>query len=146
MLIKKIEKVKIEEFSDEIIQNAFSKCKEGSIYLNTALQEKSNAFLLKAIESFQEAIEIYSRIIEPYLALSYISLHMGKNDEALKFISKALEISPKNQKAKKIYEQILNNKKKRSITTLVNNYSENKSSQKIKLNSGVFSKLSSFVK
>lgn len=113
MIIAKADKFKIESFSTEILEKALLKCNEGASYLNQALEEKSNLLLIKALDSFQESIRIYSRRIEPYMALAYISFQMGKKTEAIKFISKALEIEPKNQKANKLFIKIISNKKLR---------------------------------
>lgn len=141
MIITKIAKVKVEDFSSEKIEKAILKCNEGAIYLNQALEEKSNLILVKSLDAFEESINLNSKAIEPYLALAYISWQMDKNAEALKFVSRALEIDPKNEKVKQLFNKISSDKQKTAISKIITDYSKNKSNEKIKLNTNTLDKL-----
>jgi hypothetical protein len=100
MVIARANKLSVENYSKATINAAIQKCMEANALVKAAGIVKSNREILKlAVETYQEAILIYSRIPGPYIGIAYISFVAGEIKNAVGFINLALSIDPKNPKA-----------------------------------------------
>jgi tetratricopeptide (TPR) repeat protein len=107
---------KVENYSKGKIHSALQKCmKANNCVLKAGKEEKNSELLIQAIDLYQESIQIYSRIPEPYIGIAYISYIAGEITEAIGFTHLALSIDPKNAKALQMlnyYQDKLNRKNK----------------------------------
>jgi hypothetical protein len=100
MVIARVNKLKVENYSKETINAAMQKCIEANDLVTEAGRVTSNREILtRAVEIFQESLLIYSRIPEPYIGIAYICHIAGEVKDAIGFINLALSIDPKNPKA-----------------------------------------------
>lgn len=88
-------KVKIGDFSEENLQKANAKCLEAREYLSRAGDSDTPEYdILKAAEIYIEAIDIYSRLTEPYIAIAEICYQFDKYEESIALLNKLLDIDP----------------------------------------------------
>jgi tetratricopeptide (TPR) repeat protein len=106
--IQRASKVKVESYSAAVILQAKNKCQEAVICLRDASDNKNTALISKALGLYLEAINLYPKFIEPYLATAYISWQMGKNADARKLLSKVLELEPANREAGNLLKKLDN--------------------------------------
>jgi tetratricopeptide (TPR) repeat protein len=100
MVIARVKKVRVEDYSKEKIQEAMQKCEEANqCVLRATRVTKNRDLLIEAVDLYQEAINMYSRIPDPYIGIAYISYVTGEVRDAIGFINLALSIDPKNPKA-----------------------------------------------
>jgi hypothetical protein len=100
MVIARVNKVKVENYSKETVNVAIQTCIEADNLIRKAGTVTANReILIQAVETYQEALLIYSRIPEPYIGIAYISYIAGEIKDAIGFINLALSIDPKNPKA-----------------------------------------------
>lgn len=65
---------------------------------NVLAQDTSEESILKAIAIYQEAIEQFPEAsVEPYLAVGYLAVRSGLDDEAYDLLEKARRIDPYNK-------------------------------------------------
>lgn len=100
MVIARVNKLKVENYSKETIDAAMQKCMAGdNLVLKAGMVTANRELLLRAVDLYQESILIYSRLPEPYIGIAYISYVAGEKKEAIGFINLALSMDPKNPKA-----------------------------------------------
>jgi tetratricopeptide (TPR) repeat protein len=104
--LKRIVKLKVQSQLNENISIAKSKCNQAIEILEYAFEDKNLPLIEKAVSLFGEAIELYSKFVEPYIALAYIFWKMGMYSEAQKFINKALELEPFNKEAQVMLKSV----------------------------------------
>jgi tetratricopeptide (TPR) repeat protein len=140
-------KAKIENLSNDNLDKARQKCQLAKLLLETATETRDNRLIGEAVEEYLQAIEIYSRLPEPYLAIAYISWIMGKPEDAVKLLNKVKEIDPQNKNAEAMSSQINEEKVSKLRSAVIKKHSDkainevmNKSGRKGKTD--IFSKLS----
>ena len=84
----------------EDTHDEFTWLKKGKYWLNKQEYEK-------AIECFDKALKIYSRLTEALIKKGIALLNLSKHNEALQCFNKALEIHPNSSEAKEYKEQTL---------------------------------------
>ncbi len=114
--ISKAVRARVTNASKENILAAEQACFEAKMLLKQATGTKDQFLISEAVELYLEAIELYSRMAEPYIALAYIAVLMGKNEDALKLLHKVLDFDPLNPNAKSMLSEIQQQKVSEAIT------------------------------
>lgn len=120
MALARINKIKVESYSEDLIKMALTKTEEGNEYLQQANKIHPNGHLLvKALNSFEESIKIYSKSPEPYLGISWIFYISGDISKAVSFVLNALEYDSKNPLGLELMQKYNQNLKLSDISTPV---------------------------
>ncbi len=90
-------KARIEDYSQEAKQAAEQKCTEADEFVNRATENNDSQMIMQAIDIYAEALNIFPKLIRPYLTIANIYKWLGKISEANKILDIALEIEPANQ-------------------------------------------------
>jgi tetratricopeptide (TPR) repeat protein len=122
--ISRAVKAKVENLSKENLNLAIQKCMMAKLLLETATETKDNKLIGDAVEEYLQAIEIYSKLPEPYLAIAYISLILGKPEDSIKLLNKVLDIEPHNSKARSMIDQINEEKVTKIRSSIVKKHSD----------------------
>lgn len=105
--IKRALKAKISDYSEESFKKSNDKCLLARNFLNSAYSsENPSQYLIKALDTYIEAIEIYSRLIEPYLAIAEICRQFEQTEDSIALLNKVLDIEPKHPVATKMLENM----------------------------------------
>lgn len=120
--IKRAVRVKSIDSSEENIQKAKDKCFIARNLLNDGYSNSNNEDIFKGVEVYLESIEIYSRLIEPYLAIAEICKQFNMKQDSISLLNKVLELESNNKNALKMLDQI--NKK-------INNFDNIKKVKKV---------------
>lgn len=129
--ISKVVKAKIERFSQENIDKAYLYCNEANKLLQNFSINQDILIINQAMDLYIQAIQTYSRITEPYIALSYLSWQLNEYNHAIQFIKKALDIDPFNKIAQKMFSDIEIDFKNNSQSKILKKYSDKSLSDKI---------------
>jgi tetratricopeptide (TPR) repeat protein len=73
---------------------------------NLGVLYKIKGNIPKAIESFQNSLQVNPHYLEAYYQLAIIHLKSKNKDSAKLSLEKALQINPSNQKFRKLYDQV----------------------------------------
>jgi hypothetical protein len=138
-------KAKIENISQKNLNKAKQMCSLASNQLKKASENNSHEMLSEGISFYMDAIQLYSRLTEPYLALAYLAWQMEQPEDALKLLNKVLEIESFNEPAQIMKKEIIDEIRQRKISAVVGKHSGKSLSQalkgKDKEKNDIFSKL-----
>jgi tetratricopeptide (TPR) repeat protein len=110
-MIKKALKATISEYSEVILIKATDKCILARKSLIKASEsDNASKYLLEALDFYIQSIEIYSRLIEPYISIAEICRQFGQLDDSISLLNRVLEIEPKNSIAINMISKIKNEK------------------------------------
>lgn len=129
--ISKIVKAKIENFSQENINKANFYCNQAAKLLKDFSNSQDINLVVQAMDLYNQSIQIYSRITEPYIALAYLSWQLNDHTNAIQLIKKALDIDPFNKSAQKLFSEIEIDFKNKSQSQILKKYSDKSLSTKI---------------
>lgn len=97
MAIKKIERVKKTIFSPEAASNAKILCDKASLHFRNGYYKRDKESLYRAMDLYMEAVNVYPRIIEPYICLAYIAFTFEDTDNAREMLFHAQRIEPHSE-------------------------------------------------
>jgi hypothetical protein len=121
MAIARINRLKVENYSEDILKRATEKSIEGNNYLQQAAKISPNGELLSlALNCFEESISIYSRFPDPYIGVSWLFHISGDTKVAISFILNALEIDPQNPIALELLDKYHQGLKSETISQAAN--------------------------
>lgn len=107
--IKRALKAKIFVYSEENIKSAEEKCLLARSYLYKSINKDNYPEdIFKALDLYLEAIDIYSKLIEPYISIAEICSQFEMQTEAVALLNKVLEIEPGNLIATAMLEEMNN--------------------------------------
>lgn len=114
MNISKIkERLKVENTIDTALSTEL--CEKAKYFFGQAVEKEDKKLLLYSSTLFLESLKLYSRNIEAYVFLAYISLSFGKYDEASAIIAKAEKFSPSDESVIAVRKKIIQDKKSLSM-------------------------------
>jgi tetratricopeptide (TPR) repeat protein len=125
-------KSKIEGYSKENLAQAKNKASEASFLVQKASASRNMELISQAIKLYLEAIDLYPRYTEPYIAVAYISWQMGNYDYAVKLLNNALDIESFNTKAREMLNNIKEQLQRERISAVLKKQANLSLSEKIK--------------
>ena len=129
--ISKIVKAKIENFSQENIDKANFYCNQAAKLLKKFSTNQDMDLVIQAMDLYNQSIQTYSRITEPYIALAYLAWQLADHTNAIQLIKKALDIDPFNKSAQKLFSEIEADFKNKSQSQILKKYSDKSLANKI---------------
>jgi tetratricopeptide (TPR) repeat protein len=125
-------KNKISNYSKENFELAKKKAAEAAILVVEASASRNMELVSEAINLYLEAIDLYPRFTEPYLAVAYISWQMENYDYAIKLLNNVLDIESFNTKAKEMLSNIKEQLQRELISAVLKKQANRSLSDKIK--------------
>jgi tetratricopeptide (TPR) repeat protein len=125
-------KAKIGSYGAEFRQQANNKCLEARMMVQEAAGQNDASLMLKAVDIYIEAINIFPRLIEPYISIAYICWKFKEFDKAVMLLNSAIEIDPLSNNARDMLAKISKEKKNSHFSKLKEKYRGGPLSEKIK--------------
>ncbi len=132
--LKKLIKEQVSSANKENISLGRQKCNEAKACLDAARKSGRNQADLakRALILYNEAINLSSTMIEPYIGIAYISFSAGDSKTAMGLLNQALYLDPDNKYAKSMLKDIQDDLKHRAFDKITGNDKGNSITEKIK--------------
>jgi tetratricopeptide (TPR) repeat protein len=143
---------KVKSQSEENISLAIEKYSEADECLNTILENGGfdKELLNRAINLYEDSLQLNSKQVQPYLGLAYIAYSAGDFNSSLGLLNKALELEPQNEKVNELHGIVSAAYREKNISGIISkaagkSLSEKINSKGLKFNFNIFEKLSKLV-
>jgi tetratricopeptide (TPR) repeat protein len=126
-------KTKAGNISQQNIKSSKEKCYEADSYIMKARESggKNKELVQKAVDLYQEALELNSRLVQPYIGLAYISYSAGNLKTAIGLLNKAFDLEPKNTRVNEMLTAFNEEFKQKNVSEVVSKVSGKSLSEKL---------------